>query len=177
MKHLKFTYVDAITGVSVAAEPALNGTKFPPVPGLAFAWARESAYPTPVPEFFGTCPDEANSDVPGVLGVFSEYDWQQMFVDEMHARTQPPSARDLAKVARTLAVEAITVKTAAGNVFDGNEESQGRMARSIVALQVTGTPATLWVLHDNRAVQVSVAELGEALALAGAAQSALWVLA
>ena len=54
MKHLKFTYVDAITGVSVAAEPALNGTKFPAVPGLAFVWARESAYPTPVPEFFGS---------------------------------------------------------------------------------------------------------------------------
>ena len=90
MKHLKFTYVDAVTGVSVAAEPALNGTKFPAVPGLAFVWARESAYPTPVPEFFGTCPDGSAAQVDGVLGVFVESDWEQMRLDEMNARPQPP---------------------------------------------------------------------------------------
>ena len=90
MKHLKFTYVDAITGVSVAAEPALNGTKFPPVPGLAFAWARESAYPTPVPEFFGTCPDASPTQVDGVLGLFVESDWEQMRLDEMRARSPVP---------------------------------------------------------------------------------------
>lgn len=86
MKHLKFTYVDAITGVSVAAEPALNGTKFPPVPGLAFAWARESAYPTSVPEFFGTCPDASPTQVDGVLGLFVEADFNSMYADELNAR-------------------------------------------------------------------------------------------
>jgi len=93
MKHLKFTYVDATTGVSVAAEPAMNGTKFPAVPGLAFAWARESAYPTPVPEFFGTCPDASPTQVDGVLGVFSQSDWDQMQADEMRARPDPESKR------------------------------------------------------------------------------------
>lgn len=52
MKHIKFTYVDAITGISVAKQPAANGP-VPPVAGLEFAWARR-AYPTDVPEFFGT---------------------------------------------------------------------------------------------------------------------------
>lgn len=91
MKYLKFTYVDATTGVSVAAEPAMHGTKFPPVPDLAFVWARESAYPTPVPEFFGTCPDASPTQVDGVLGVFVESDWDQMQADEMRARpgTEP----------------------------------------------------------------------------------------
>ena len=91
MKHLKFTYVDAITGVSVAAEPAMNGTKFPAVPGLAFAWARESAYPTPVPEFFGTCPDESDTRIDGVLGIFWQADWEQMQADEMAQRPTPVS--------------------------------------------------------------------------------------
>ena len=91
MKYLKFTYVDAITGVSVAAEPALNGTKFPPVPGLAFAWARESAYPTPVPEFFGTCPDASPTQVDGVLGLFVEADFNSMYADELNARAAKDS--------------------------------------------------------------------------------------
>ena len=86
MKYLKFTYVDAVTGISIAAEPAMNGPKFPAVPGLEFVWARESHYPTPVPEFFGTCPDDSPTQVDGVLGLFLQTDWEQMRADEMRAR-------------------------------------------------------------------------------------------
>ena len=92
MKHLKFTYVDALTGISISTEPAMNGTKFPDVPGLAFHWARESAYPTPTPEFFGTCPDDSATQVDGVLGVFVESDWEQMRTDEMRARSPIPQS-------------------------------------------------------------------------------------
>lgn len=91
MKYIKFTYVDAITGVSVAAEPALNGTKFPAVSGLEYVWARESAYPTPVPEFFGTCPDASPTQIDGVLGVFVEADFTAMQADEMNARAAKAS--------------------------------------------------------------------------------------
>jgi len=86
MKYIKFTYVDAVTGISVATEPALNGLKFPPIVGLEFVWARESRYPTPVPEFFGTCPDDSPTQVDGVLGVFLQTDWEHMRADEMRAR-------------------------------------------------------------------------------------------
>ena len=84
--------------------------------------------------------------------------------------------RDIAKAARAIAVAAITVTTAAGNTFDGDETSQTRMARAIIALQATGTPSINWVLADNSVIEASAAELSEALALAGAAQAALWVL-
>ena len=63
MQYLKFTYVDAVTGISIASEPAANGPVFPNVVGLEFSWARESRYPTDVPEFFGTCPDDADTQV------------------------------------------------------------------------------------------------------------------
>ena len=86
MKYLKFTYVDSITGVPVTESPAENGPKYPDVAGLEFVWARESQYPTPVPEFFGTCPDESDTNVPGVLGVIEESDWLQMQRDELRAR-------------------------------------------------------------------------------------------
>ena len=86
MQYIKFTYVDAITGISIASEPAQNGSVFPLVAGLEFVWARESRYPTDVPEFFGTCPDDADTQVDGVLGVYLQADWETMRADEMHAR-------------------------------------------------------------------------------------------
>ena len=85
-------------------------------------------------------------------------------------------ARKAAKEARDAAVAAIVVTTAAGNQFDGDEVSQGRMARAILALQATGTPSVNWVLYDNSVIQATVAELTEALALAGATQAAIWVI-
>lgn len=90
MQYLKFTYVDAVTGISIASEPAVNGPVFPPVAGLEFAWARESRYPTDVPEFFGTCPDESDTQVEGVLGVYVQQDWETMRDDEMRARNPVP---------------------------------------------------------------------------------------
>ena len=90
MQYLKFTYVDAVTGISIASEPAANGPVFPPVDGLEFVWARESRYPTDVPEFFGTCPDESDIQVEGVLGVYVQQDWETMREDEMQARNPVP---------------------------------------------------------------------------------------
>jgi hypothetical protein len=86
MKHIKFTYVDAVTGISVASQPATNGPAFPAVAGLQFVWARESSYPTDVPEFFGTCPDDSSTQIDGVLGVLSQADWEGMRSDEIKAR-------------------------------------------------------------------------------------------
>ena len=90
MKYIKFTYVDAVTGISIASESAANGPVFPPVSGLEFAWARESRYPTDVPEFFGACPDDADTQVDGVLGVYVQADWETMREDEMRARNPVP---------------------------------------------------------------------------------------
>lgn len=90
MQYIKFTYVDAVTGISIASEPAANGPAFPQIDGLEFAWARESRYPTDVPEFFGTCPDDADTQVDGVLGVYLQADWETMREDEMRARNPVP---------------------------------------------------------------------------------------
>lgn len=60
-----------------------------------------------------------------------------------------------------------------GKMFDGDEVSQGRMARSLVALKDDET--ITWVLSDNTPAQVSKEDLLEALRLAGAKQTELWV--
>jgi len=84
--------------------------------------------------------------------------------------------RDVAKINRAISVESIVVTTTAGNAFDGDEVSQNRMARAIIALQATSTPSISWVLANNTAIQASAVELTEALALAGAAQANVWVI-
>jgi hypothetical protein len=92
MQYIKFTYVDSITGTSVAKQPAANGPVFPAVTGLEYVWARESRYPTDVPEFFGACPDDADTQVDGVLGVYLQADWETMRDDEMRARNPVPTS-------------------------------------------------------------------------------------
>lgn len=83
--------------------------------------------------------------------------------------------RDIFKQSRAEAVGAIKVTTRAGNTYDGDEISQGRMARAILGLQAAEVGAVItWVLADNSIVDVSAAELIEALTLAGAEQARLW---
>ena len=84
--------------------------------------------------------------------------------------------REAAKAQRTLDVSAIKVTTAAGNTFDGDEVSQGRMARAIIALSTGLAPSVNWVLADNTVIQATPQELTEALVLAGQAQAAIWVI-
>ena len=86
MKYLQFTHVDAVTGISVAAEPAQNGPVFPAITGLQFEWARESQYPTTIPAFFGTCPDDSFIYLDGMTAELSLVDYEQMRADEMSAR-------------------------------------------------------------------------------------------
>ena len=102
--------------------------------------------------------------------------WLVRDLSESELENKARQAREIAKGVRSATVDAIVVTTSAGKSFDGDEVSQGRMARAILVLQATGTPETLWVLHDNTQVTVTSAELVEALALAGQEQSGLWVI-
>lgn len=85
--------------------------------------------------------------------------------------------RETLKAERAAAVAAIKVTTQAGNTFDGDEVSQGRMARAIIALGTGLAPSVTWVLADNTTIDATAAELTEALVLAGMAQAAIWVIA
>ena len=77
------------------------------------------------------------------------------------------------KKLRQAEVDAIVVTTESGKQFDGDENSQGRMSRAITALNPL--ESTVWVLADNNPTEVTREELQEALRLAGAAQTAIWV--
>ena len=92
-------------------------------------------------------------------------------VPEPTAEELAEQALAVAKAERAEAVSQITVEVD-GFVFDGDEVSQERMARSIVALDEGET--IIWVLHDNSIAQVSKEQLKVALRLAGQKQTELW---
>lgn len=92
----------------------------------------------------------------------------------------PPTEEELReqwKLERAALVAAITVEVD-GMTFDGDEISQGRMARAIVSLQSLPDGETVqWVLSDNTVVDVTKELLSQALTLAGLRQTELWVQA
>ena len=75
---------------------------------------------------------------------------------------------------RQAIVDAITVTTSTGKVFDGNEDAQSRMSRAIQTAQIANIPSTTWVLANNVPTTVTLAELQEALVLSMQAMSAVW---
>ena len=98
-------------------------------------------------------------------------------IGEYVAPPPPPPSREELKAQRDAAVAAIKVTTTAGNTFDGDETSQGRMSRAVVAMGAAPAGSTVnWVLSDNTVIDATQAELTEALLLAGTAQAALWVI-
>lgn len=109
-----------------------------------------------------------------------EQSWEVVDLDaETIATNQAAKAasdREAAKAARAIAVDNIKVTTQAGNTFDGDEKSQARMSRAVLVLSTGFANEVPWVLADNSVIQADAAELTEALALSGQAQSALWTL-
>lgn len=97
---------------------------------------------------------------------------------DIHGFGPPPAqTREEAKVVREINVARIRVTTTAGYEFDGDEVSQNRMARAILGLSAAAPGTTInWTLADNTVIQADVAELTEALMLAGATQAAMWGL-
>ena len=115
-----------------------------------------------------------NTDLPfTVVGTGEIVDASTVTFPEIPA---PAKTREELKAERQIKVDAIKVTTQAGNTFDGDEVSQGRMSRAIIALSTGLAPSVNWVLADNTVIQATAAELTEALVLAGQAQAAIWVI-
>ena len=101
--------------------------------------------------------------------------------------TEPePTAEELAaqelaqaKSERAEAVSKIIVEVD-GMVFDGDEPAQGRIGRTVAAALALGvdinTEKRAWVLADNTIAQPTIAQLAEALRLAGDKMTELWIV-
>ena len=81
--------------------------------------------------------------------------------------------RPTPKQVRDEKIQKITVRTAAGNLFNGDEVSQQRMIAALKISEITGQTETSWKLANNEIITITYEELSEALALAGQALSDL----
>jgi hypothetical protein len=86
MKFIKYTYVDAQTKICVSKALAKNGPKEPDIKKLKFIFAAERKYPTDVPEFFGTCDDDADLGIDGCFGEITEAEFATERQTEINAR-------------------------------------------------------------------------------------------
>lgn len=148
-----------------------------PVPFQApepFAWV----FPSPLPAHDPV--SQAVREGAPALTDKGHYEQQwiiEAFPDEVVAVNRAAAAEQAlfaAKAARHALVAEIKVTTAAGRVFDGDEDSQNRMSRAINGLDEG--EEMQWILSDSTEVMVSRGELREALRLAGIAMTSIWVV-
>jgi hypothetical protein len=79
------------------------------------------------------------------------------------------------KELRTKKVSRILVTTTAGNTFNGDEKSQDRMSRAIIAAEGI-LDLISWRLENNSVIEIPIEELREALLLAGTKQTEMWFI-
>lgn len=103
--------------------------------------------------------------------------WEIVPLSEVDAQQAAEAKRRndeiLFKQERQSKVDAIIVTTQSGKRFDGDEVSQNRMSRAIVAMSDSDT--IMWMLADNTSASVTANELKEALRLAGEEMTCIWI--
>ena len=100
MKHIVITEIDAKTSVLCTIEPMRTGPSMPNIKGLQLDWADKSTWPVELdqtgvylraPKYYGTCDDDADLTVVGILEVITEQEWMSRKHDEFYARQPYPS--------------------------------------------------------------------------------------
>lgn len=94
------TEVDAVTKIPCTVEPQRTGPSMPDVKGLVIQWQDRSTWPVELapdgtylraPRYYGTCDDDADTAVAGVLQVLTEEECNTLRLAELEARRPYPS--------------------------------------------------------------------------------------
>lgn len=95
MKYICITEVDAVTKIVCTAEPQGTGPSLPAVKGWTQLWEDKSTWPVEVapdgtylraPKYYGTCDDDADTTIAGVLQVLTEEEYITARTAEHEAR-------------------------------------------------------------------------------------------
>lgn len=98
--YICVTEVDAKTKIPCTQEPQRNGPSMPDVKGFKPEWADKSTWPVELavdgtylraPKYYGTCDDDADLTVAGVLEELTQVEWMSRKHDEFYARQPYPS--------------------------------------------------------------------------------------
>jgi hypothetical protein len=100
MKYICVTEVDAVTKIPCIVEPQRTGPSMPAVKGLQIIWQDKSTWPVSTdatgtylraPKYYGTCDDDADITVAGVLQDLTEAEYDALKAAEHEARKPYPS--------------------------------------------------------------------------------------
>jgi hypothetical protein len=100
MKHICITEVDAVTKIPCTVEPQRTGPSMPAVKGWTHLWHDSSTWPVATapdgtylraPKYYGTCDDDADTSIAGVLQVLTEEEYNAARTAEHEARRPYPS--------------------------------------------------------------------------------------
>jgi hypothetical protein len=100
MIYLSITQVDAVTKIICTAEPMRTGPSLPDIKNFILDWSNKSTWPIPTtpegahtkaPLFFGTCDDDADLTVSGVVATYTVEEYQALKTAEHQARKPYPS--------------------------------------------------------------------------------------
>jgi hypothetical protein len=95
--HIVVTEVDYNTRIPCTVEPQRTGPSMPVIKGLKIVWQDKSTWPIELaqdgtylraPKYYGTCDDDADTAIPGVLEVLTEEVWNARRAAE-HEATRP----------------------------------------------------------------------------------------
>ena len=98
--YICITEVDAVTKIVCTAEPQRTGPSMPAVKGWTHLWHDKSTWPVSTasdgtylraPRYYGTCDDDADTTIAGVLQVLTEAEFNAAKVIEHEARKPYPS--------------------------------------------------------------------------------------
>lgn len=87
------------------------------------------------------------------------------FQEEVIEKEIAKALVEIKKQERDYAIDNVIVTTAAGNKFNGEDKSQGRMTSALLAAEVLGKTEENWKMADGTIKLISIEELKEALAL------------
>jgi hypothetical protein len=95
MIYLSITQIDADTGIVCTQEPMRTGPAYPQIKNCNIIWCNKSTWPinttaegahTRPPLFFGTCDNDADLSVSGVVSTYTLEEYQALKTAEHQAR-------------------------------------------------------------------------------------------
>jgi len=98
--YICITEVDAVTKIPCTVEPQRTGPSMPAIKGWTHIWHDSSTWPVSTapdgtylraPKYYGTCDDDADTTIAGVLQVLTESEFNAAKVAEHEARKPYPS--------------------------------------------------------------------------------------
>lgn len=98
--YIKLTNIDADTKILCTQDPMRTGPALPAIKGFSYSFANESTYPialnadgsyAEMPLYYGTCDDDADTSLTGVVAVLTEEQYNSEKEIEYLARKHYPS--------------------------------------------------------------------------------------